>query len=98
MKKALFFDLDGTLVNTLSLYIQSYRQTLNSFNISLTDKQIIDECFGKTEDIICNKLGIPEKTSEFSKLYFERVMKHYHQKGKLFDGVLELLQISKKAI
>lgn len=90
MIQALFFDLDGTLINTLPLYLKSYDRALQEQGFHFTDKQIVDTCFGKTEGTTCSILGIPEKTEAFGKTYFAGVKSHY-QDTKLFDGVLECL-------
>ena len=94
MIKAAFFDLDGTLVNTLPLYIRSYDGALKQQGITLTNKQIVNTCFGKTEDAICKLLGIPDKVKEFTQTYFEGVQRHFTS-GKVFDGVNETLDMLK---
>lgn len=94
MIKAILFDLDGTLVNTLPLYIKSYRQALIDQGISLTNREIVEICFGKTEKTICESLGIPSKTEEFRKSYFLRVQNHFIE-GKLFKGVIDFLNLTK---
>lgn len=95
MKHALLFDLDGTLTDTLPLYLKSYDLALTEQGIHLTDKAIVDNCFGKTEEIICNRLGIPKATKQFQETYFNGVRNHYI-KGRLFPGVSECLSLAKE--
>lgn len=95
MIKALLFDLDGMLVDTLPLYLQSYRKALKEQGFDLTDKEIINTCFGKTEQTICNNLGIPDKVEAFTKTYFSGVKNHFNL-GKLFPGAEDILKIAKE--
>lgn len=90
MVKAVLFDLDGTLVDTLPLYIKSYRQALLTLGFNLADREVVDICFGKTEEVICTKLGIPSKTKEFRQFYFQGIENHFVE-GKLFKGGAEFL-------
>lgn len=85
--KAIIFDLDGTLADTLPLYVKSYRFALSEQGFTYSDKEIVDLCFGKTELDICTRLGIPEMTPQFAKTYFEAVNTHFTQ-STLFPGVI----------
>ena len=95
MVKAILFDLDGTLVDTLPLYLKSYRLALKEQGFNLTDREIVDICFSHSEEIICNKLGIPEKHLEFRNTYFGGVLNHFTE-GKLFNGVIKCLNLAQK--
>jgi len=92
--KAMLFDLDGTLVDTLPLYIKSYSKALIDQGFYFSDKEIVERCFGKTEDDICTKLEIPEQTDIFRKTYFQGVQNHFVE-GNLFPGVLDYLVYAK---
>jgi len=95
MIQAILFDLDGTLTDTLPLYIKSYNRALKKQHINLTIREIVDICFGKTVEVACAKLGIPEKTEEFLNSYLEGVKTHFKE-GKLFEGVTECLNLAKE--
>jgi len=90
MIKAILFDFDGTLANTLPFYIQAYDITLRTLGLIKTEKEIVDSCFGKRVIDTCTLLGIPEKTDEFSELYFAAI-KELFKNSKLFDDTLETL-------
>lgn len=92
MIKAILFDLDGVLVNTLLLYIKAYDRALKEQDFTFSKKEIVNTCFGKTEETICKNLGIPDKTEQFRKTYFAGINNHLNE-GKLFNGVLEILNL-----
>jgi HAD superfamily hydrolase (TIGR01549 family) len=96
MIKAICYDLDGTLVDTLPGYLKSYDSVLRKFEIYLPTTEVVKYCFGKTEENICKSLQIENKTEEFRNLYFEAVKKYNVKKNNLFDGVIETLKNNKK--
>lgn len=89
MTKALLFDFDGTLADTLPFYIQAYDDALRAIGFTLPEKEIVRLCFGKKEDVVCNALNVPEKTDLFRTTYFDGV-KIKFKNAPLFDGVREL--------
>ena len=56
MIKSILFDFDGTLVNTLLLYLEAYNKALKKSGINFSDKKIVNNCFGKKEEEICQNL------------------------------------------
>lgn len=90
MIKAVLFDFDGTLANSLPYYVKAYDKALRKFGFKFTEKEIGQNCFNKTEETICKNLGIPEKTEEFRKAYFDAV-KELSNEVKLFDDCIETL-------
>jgi len=90
MIKAFLFDFDGTLANTLPLYIKAYDKALSSIGFSLSEQDIVKKCFGIKEVSICRSLGVPEKSDEFTKNYFSEV-KILCKEAALFDGTLNFL-------
>lgn len=95
MTKALLFDFDGTLADTLPFYIQAYDGALRTIGFTLPDKEIVRLCFGKKEDVVCKALNVPEKTELFRSTYFDGVRTKF-KNAPLFDGVLELLAVLKE--
>lgn len=90
MIKAVLFDIDGTLINSLGNYLEAYTKTLNYYGFKLSNEEIVDRCFGHTEEAICEELGISQKTEEFRDLYFNNVKKGL-QKVKLFPDTIYTL-------
>lgn len=95
MTKALLFDFDGTLADTLPFYIQAYDSALRTIGFTLPEKEIVKLCFGKKEGVVCKALNVPEKTELFRTTYFDGVKTKFKD-APLFDGVLELFSILKK--
>ncbi len=95
MIKALFFDLDGTLVDTLPLILKSYNSALKKIGFTLSDKDIVKTCFGNTEEVICEGLGVPNKLKEFKETYFENIKKIFNE-GKSFPNVADVLDLAKE--
>ena len=91
MTKAVFFDFDGTLANTLPYYLKAYGTVLHTFDLAKSEKEIVQSCFGKRVIDTCSSLGIPEKVDEFSTLYFDVVKKSFKD-AKLFYDTLETLR------
>jgi len=94
MIKAVIFDFDGTLVDTLPFYIKAYDQALKKIGFKFTDKKIVQICLGKKEDVICKFLKKPEKTEEFTQAYFQSVKKLF-KKATLFEDTIETLNFIK---
>lgn len=95
MDKAILFDFDGTLADTLEFYIKAYDYALRKFSVSWSDKEIVKNCFGATEKAICQKLGVPGKTNEFQENYFF-VIRSLFVDAKLFDDAIPLLDCSRR--
>lgn len=91
MFNAALFDLDGTLVDTLGLYVRAYASTLKEFGVEYTNSDVLDNCFGKTEEEICNKLGFLERADDFKKQYFATIDSTFDN-AQLFPGVIQALE------
>lgn len=94
MIKAIFFDFDGTLVDTLPFCVNAYDQALQRIGFKFDEKKIAQTCFGKKEDFICNSLGVPEKTELFAQTYFNAV-KELFKNAPLFDNTMDTLNFIK---
>ncbi|MFC1711250.1 HAD family hydrolase [Patescibacteria group bacterium] len=90
MIKAILFDFDGTLADSLPLYIKAYDRTLKHFKFQFPDKKIVNTCFSKSEELICKNLNIKD-VHTFKEIYFSAVSEFY-KNIKLFPGVLKDLK------
>lgn len=86
MIKAIIYDFDGTLANTLHLHYQAYKKSLSKLGINLKREEIIKTCFNVKDKDIAKKFKINQKL--FSNYYREQVQKDL-TKNKLYANVLK---------
>jgi len=67
--KTIIYDFDGTIAKSLHNYMLGYKKALEKCGLSLTDKEVIDECFHKNYDIVCKNLNIEDKFDLFINEY-----------------------------
>ena len=93
--KAVIFDIDGTLANTVPLCIQAFRQALESqLHRPLSDEEI-KAAFGPDEEGTIRSFNPPdvkEATEDFM-LYYASL--HEAMCSKPFDGIKDLLSTLK---
>lgn len=95
MIKAVLFDFDGTLADTLPLYVEAYDKALRRLGFIWDRRKIVQNCFGKKELDICTSLRLPEKTKEFADAYFSAVKELFKQ-ALLFKNTNEILNYLKQ--
>lgn len=91
--KAVIYDLDGTLFNSLSIHVKAYKYALISCGITVTRKQVIDTCLNKTNSAVAKHYNINE--SKFSKAYMLMVGKEL-ESFTLYPYVIQTLSRLKK--
>jgi HAD superfamily hydrolase (TIGR01549 family) len=72
MLKAILFDFDGTIVDSLKHHLYAYRQAYNHFGKNLTDEQIIRDAFYTSVDEKTARYQIEDK-EKFSQAYFKHL-------------------------
>ncbi|MFH0961984.1 MAG: HAD family hydrolase [archaeon] len=90
--KAVLFDLDGTLCDSLPLFVETYRRTFARMNLTIPEKEIPFSCFGKTESEICAGIGRPELAKEFAKSYFSELRSVLIPKVRPTPGAVQILE------
>jgi HAD superfamily hydrolase (TIGR01509 family) len=97
--KAIFFDLDGTLADTMPLLYSVYREFLHRYGHEGSQEEftsLIGPALYEVVDWLNKKyhLGVdtPALLHEYRKLLFER----YAYDTKLFDGVLSFLSYARE--
>lgn len=90
MINTVLFDFDGTLADSLPYYVVAYQKTLEDVGIAFSDKQVVDTCFGKTEEAVCEKLGLPLSGQQFRDSYFAHIRKVFVN-VPLYEGAYDLL-------
>lgn len=87
MIKYVIFDFDGTICNTLPVWLRLYRETLKLYKIDVPDKEISDKCFGVKDGVV--NLGISKDALEdFYDKLLERKSEIYS--AKTFSGFKDM--------
>lgn len=95
MTKALIFDLDGTLADTLPLCVFSFQEALEACTGVRPTKQEVMSHFGACEEGVSKKLLPDNWSGSFSK-YLEVYKENHHMCEDLFEGVQEVLDFLKR--
>ena len=85
MIKAVIYDFDGTLADTLSAHYDAYAYSLKKCGVRADRKTIIANCFNRTDSDAAASFEID--VTEFSKHYREQVVKNFKH-VKLYPGAL----------
>jgi pyrophosphatase PpaX len=89
--KAVLFDLDGTVLDTSDLIINSFKHTFQKhYNRELAPKEIY-EFFGKTLRAAMEHLG-PDQVEELVETYRKYSLTHHDQMITIFSGVAEIMR------
>lgn len=91
MIKAMIFDLDGTIGNTLPFCIKAFHKSIEPFmKNNITDEEII-ATFGPSEEGTIKAL-IPEHYEEGIKQYLYYYEKFHNECPKPFDGIVDVIR------
>ncbi len=85
--KCVLLDWDGTLINTLPIWIQGYKELFAKYNVFPTDTEIADKVFGNP--LACIEYGISDYKT-FNENLFLYVLKNYKY-SPLYPYAKELL-------
>ncbi len=98
MIKAIFFDLDGTLIDTNELIITSFQHVFkNGLNIEVSKEEII-KTFGSPLSDVLGKY-FPDNVEEIVNEYVKYSLSIHDEYTKSFDGIEEgLISLRKKGI
>ncbi len=94
--KAVVFDLDGTLANTIPLTVHSLKEVAAELTgKEFTDKEILDE-FGPVDTAIIRKLVDNENRDKSEEEYIKNFRENFKSFVKPIDGIVELLDFLKE--
>jgi phosphoglycolate phosphatase len=96
MKKAVIFDLDGTLLDTLTDIMESVNKVLELHNFPIHNLQAYKYFIGSGIGVLTQK-AFPQDISESDfELYLSEVMTEYEARQTLrtkpYDGIVEMLE------
>jgi putative hydrolase of the HAD superfamily len=95
MIKAIIYDFDGTLVDTLSLHYKAYVYSLSKCGIKADKNTVIDKCFNKQDTEVANSFKID--VDKFSTYYRQRIINDF-KNVKLYPNVLSTFKLIKLPI
>lgn len=98
--EAVIFDLDGTLIDSMGVWVDVDKEFLNKRGIAVPDNLFCDmpegNSFFEVATYFINKFGFKESEEEIMAEWTSMVTYHYENDIKLKPGVLQLLNILKQ--
>lgn len=94
MIKAVLFDLDGTLTDTLPDLYESVNYALKQCGIPEVSLEKVRMSIGNGASLLIARVtrGFPEKREEAERIFREHYREHGAANARKFDGVCELLE------
>ncbi|MEF9933910.1 MAG: pyrophosphatase PpaX [Clostridium sp.] len=93
--KGILFDLDGTLLDTNTLILESFKHTLKShLNIEVEDREIINS-FGEPLHVTLERYS-KEEVKVMLDIYREFNIRNHDSMTKIFEGVESTLKLLKE--
>ncbi len=90
----ILFDFDGTLTNSLELWLKSFHFAFAQFDKFHDDEKVIKKCFYRDFREVSEEFGVP---AEEFKLHLHTALLSAFKNPALFEGVLDILQACKIA-
>lgn len=87
----IFFDLDGTLLDTSELIYRSFEHTLNYFGLPSMNRKELLSFWGEPLAVTAQKL-MPQQAKEWLEVYRQYMFANHDRLVKPFEGVLEALE------
>ncbi|MBT0883399.1 HAD-IA family hydrolase [Campylobacter sp. 2018MI13] len=92
----IFFDLDGTLIDSTQPIITSLRKALESYNFNLSD-EYIKTLIGMSTEGMFETIGVPkEQVADIVKLYRQNYKIYYKDGTSLLNGAKEAVKFASK--
>ena len=89
--RAVIFDLDGTLTDTLPLCYAAFAHAFEAFGLGAQTDPEIHALFGPSEEGILRRL-VPDRWQECYEVYLRFYEQHHNQYARVFPGIEPLLE------
>ncbi len=93
--RAIIFDMDGTLANTLPVCFQAIRTALREFTGRVYSDKEITGLFGPSEKGICQRL-VPDRWEECYRMLVDEYEKAHHLCTEPAPGIIDALECLKQ--
>lgn len=93
MIKAVIYDFDGTLIQTLKLSFDAYEVALLKLGVRASEEDIISKCFNKLDSEVASQFNVD--LDLFTKYYGEEVIKGYKKAKLHLDVIFTLAELKK---
>lgn len=87
---ALVFDVDGTLVDTIDLIVESFNHAFETLTGRKRDREEIISLFGPTEENLLRRL-FPARSEEAISLFHSHYRSRHRELVQVFPGIRKLL-------
>jgi len=87
---ALVFDVDGTLVDTIDLIVESFNHAFEKLTGKRRGREEIISLFGPTEENLLRRL-FPERSDEAIALFHSHYRSRHRELVRVFPGIADLL-------
>lgn len=99
-KSTIFFDLDGTLIDTLPDLTSSVNEAMKAFNFPLHTKEEVCSFIGNGTRVLIER-SIPKGTDSETyekcyKVFYDHYTTHYLEESKPYEGMHDVLRILKE--
>lgn len=98
MQKTFIFDFDGTLVDSMPVFVGAIYNILDKYKVPYTEEivKILTPLGGQAGAEYMRKMGVPITTEQVLELMFEYMVKEYEHNVLAKEGVIETLKQMKE--